>query len=123
MHYGKYINNFYKDYLIKKFKEALRELDSNPDKYDGQYVITTIVPGSAGRYIETEFLQTIGYKESISEPNEFIHDTVMREMDILSDDFAEFFSQNGFDIENFRISVGYNEFDGAIDIFLNKNQF
>lgn len=132
-HYPEFIASIDKKKFYANLEEAIRELTT--EKYC-EYVVLSLVSGTLGIHAGEHLAKLLG--EQLSLNDEFYYEEVDKIISRLTDDFnelyREFKKENGgkyefetvygkkfkVNLDDFFISVGYNDADGGIDVFLVK---
>lgn len=99
----------------------IEELEINAEDYGNIITHQTLISSGAGQYAGKEFLELIGVNTSEIERAEsegFIYDLIDGGMKDISDDLKLYCDFNGVDLKGCSIWVGYNDNDGAVDVFL-----
>ena len=117
-------NYFYFDRLKKLINDCKYEDSVNTE--EGCY-ICTLISGSAGIYMVKEFFNLISDVldidfniQNYDELDDFLVSEIYCTLDKLNDELEGVFKEQGIDTVNYNYWIGFNEFDGALDLFMKK---
>lgn len=103
--------------VVELVEEAKTELEVNMLDYEGKVVVMDLISSGAGSRAGREFLELCKLKmafKEIDEENEYVEEA-MREV---AESLMEVLEEDNAEIEGHSLEIGFNEADGAIDLFL-----
>lgn len=125
-HFEQNMGNIFKDIFARNVEKSIAELELWLVEYDGKIIVETIVSSGAGQYAQDEFLGFLGYTElKVKElkADEWLDEEVETCFTQLAEDITAYCKANDIKHEGFSFYVGYNETDGAIELYLYKDDF
>lgn len=122
-----FIQKYFDFNELKKLINDCKYEDSTLTE-EGCY-ICTLISGSAGIYIIKEFFNLISDVLDIDlniQNYDELNDDYITEfyncLDKINDELEEVFKEQGIDTVNFNYLIDFNEFDGALDLFMVLNK-
>jgi hypothetical protein len=117
----KYMSEINVSKAIDSIRRAIEELQVNMISYDGQCIVQTLIGSGAGQNASKEFLELVNAPEDgikDAEQNYFVEDMAMDYMNDLMTDLTTMCEENDFDLGEYNLYVGFNENDGAIELYV-----
>jgi hypothetical protein len=125
-HFEQNMGKIFKDIFAKNVKKSIEELILWMQEYDGKIIVETIVSSGAGQYAPDEFLGYLGYTDRKIEQlkaDEWLHEEVETCFTQLAEDITAYCEVNNIGHYGYSFYVGYNESDGAIELYLISDDF